>query len=173
MWTEESQNLHTYHILSLSRVSEQQRECLCLLLITGLDMRQSLYFKLLISVQRQSYLLLSTLRRDLIMPFKRIFLPKQVKWEWPMSSIFMPCFTAQTSDRSCCNPVCKVRLEGMKTKQKKFGCFFFSTACRSKGLHVYFHHKAMFVLCKLPTIEIIMKALTAIFVDLQLTYNNR
>lgn len=31
----------------------------------------------------------------------------------------------------------------------------------------------MFVLCKLPTIEIIMKALTAIFVDLQLTYNHR
>lgn len=79
-------------------------------------------------------LLLSTLKRDLIVPFKKIFLLNQAKGEWPMSSIFLPCFIAQTSDRSCCNAVCKVCLEGMKTKQKIWWVFFF-TACRSKGLH--------------------------------------
>lgn len=81
-------------------------------------------------------LLLSTLKRDLIVPFKKIFLPNQAKWEWPMSSIFLPCFIAQTSDRSCCSTIYKVCLERMKTKQKIWwGSFFFFTAYRSKGLH--------------------------------------
>lgn len=115
------------------RAAEGVPQCLCLLLIARLDKRRSLFFRLPISLQRQCSLLLSVLRRDLIVPFKRIFPPNQAKWEWPVSSIFMPCFIAQTSDCSCCNSVCKECLGGMKTKQKKKVIFF--TACRSKGLH--------------------------------------
>lgn len=125
--------LTVFWLSTVSQVSEQQRECLCLLLFAELHMRQSPYFRLLISLQRQCNLLLSTLRRDLIMPFKKSFLPNQARWEWPMSSIFVPCFIAQTSDHSCCNPVCKMCLEGTKTKQKSW--VFFFTACRSKDLH--------------------------------------
>lgn len=89
-----------------------------------------------------------------------------------MSSIFLPCFIAQTSDCSCCNAVYKVCLEGMKTKQKIWWSFFVCLQIKRLTCHT-FTTKQMFVLSKLPTIEIIMKALTAIFVDLQLTYNHR
>lgn len=91
-------------------------------------------------------LLLSTLKKDLIVPFKKIFLPNQAKGEWLMSSIFLPCFIAQTSDCSCCNTVYKVCLEGMKTKQKIWLFFlldfFLLLLADQKAYMPYFHHKA-------------------------------